>query len=87
MKNIIIGFLIAVCLFMLIGATNQTPKILDTPPEELIKQLVGINDTKLGRYQSAGRWDFIVDTTNGQIYEWKIAKQKWVTLTKELTIK
>ena len=84
MKNTIIGFLIGVCLFLIIGATTECPKILDTPPEELIMRLVGINDSKLGKYQSACRWDFIVDTTNGQIYEWKIAKKTWITLTNKI---
>ena len=38
MKNIVIGFLMGLCTFLMIGAI-ETPTILNTPPEQLIKQL------------------------------------------------
>ena len=51
MKNILIGFLIGVCFFLLLGAI-ETPSILETPPEEIIRQLIGLEKTKTGMYFS-----------------------------------
>ena len=70
MKNILIGFLMATCMFLMIGATEK-PSILETPPEELIKQLMGINNSKIGRYQGFADKDYkyMIDTQTGELYE------------------
>ena len=68
MKNILIGFLMATCMLLMIGATEK-PSILETPPEELIKQLIGINDSKIGRYQGFGDGlTYMIDTSTGKLY-------------------
>ena len=71
MKNILIGFLMATCMLLMIGATEK-PSILETPPEELIKQLIGINDSKIGRYQGFGdgisALRYMLDTSTGKLY-------------------
>ena len=87
MKNILIGFLMATCMFLMIGATEK-PSILETPPEELIKQLMGINNSKIGRYQgfSSTNVRYMIDTRTGELYSLETLgknKSKWVRKSAE----
>ena len=82
MKNIIIVFLIGVSSFLLIGA-RETPSILETPPEELLKHLIGIQeDSSIGKYQAYfdGNDHMMLDTETGVLYYYKkgIDNKNWV---------
>ena len=48
MKNVIIVLLMGLSLFILIGAI-ETPSILETQPEVLIRQFMGLEKTKTGK--------------------------------------
>jgi len=82
MKNILIGFLLATCMFLLIGATEK-PSILKTPPEELIKQLIGINNSKPGKYQISINTSEVVmvNTETGVLYSWEKEERQWNRLS------
>ena len=71
MKNTIIGFLMAVSLFLLIGAI-ETPSILETPPEQLIRQLIGLENSKAGKFQgfSVENEKYLLNTQNGVLYKY-----------------
>ena len=82
MKNILIGFLMATCMFLMIGATEK-PSILETPPEELIKQLIGINNSKVGKYQIGVNDSEVamVNTETGVLYLWDNLAYQWNRLS------
>ena len=82
MKNIIIGFLIGVSTLLLIGA-RETSKILETPPEEMLKHLIGIReDSNIGKYQAYFDKNdhMMIDTETGILYYYKkgLGNKHWV---------
>ncbi|MAV64248.1 MAG: hypothetical protein CMG00_03545 [Candidatus Marinimicrobia bacterium] len=89
MKNIIIGFMTCLSLFIIIGAT-ETPRIIDTPPEELIRQLVGIDKSSIGKYQgftdsnnSPNKGIYMINTENAHVYKLNFEEKKWQKFTSD----
>ena len=84
MKNIIIGFLSGLSLFLILGAT-ENPRIIDTPPEELIRQLVGIEDKNLiGKYQGfTYKGVYMMNTETGEVYELEPKDKVWIKISPE----
>ena len=80
MKNTLIGFLMSACLFLLIGLTDDKTSILDTPPEEIIKQLW--NEGKSSQYQITATDNqlYMLNSKTGLLYEWKKTKGHWKRL-------
>ena len=80
MKDRMIGFLMGVCAFFLIG-TIETPAILETPPEQVIRQLIGLEDFKGGKFQgfSGGSSDalYLINTETGELYKKGLHKKTW----------
>ena len=79
MKNILVWFLMSTCLFLLIGITDKT-SILDTSPEELIRQLW--NEGKSSQYQITGTDNqlYMLNSKTGKLYEWYKTKGHWKRL-------
>tara|TARA_Y100001970_G_scaffold290396_1_gene423991 strand:+ start:983 stop:1255 length:273 start_codon:yes stop_codon:yes gene_type:complete len=77
MKNILIGFLMSACLFLLIGVSDNKTSILETPPEELIRQLW--NEGKSSQYQITGTDNqlYMLNSKTGVLYEWSKSKGHW----------
>ena len=80
MKDRMIGFLMGVCVFLLIGAI-ETPAILETPPEQVIRQLIRLEDFKGGKFQgfSGGSSDalYLINTETGELYKKGLLKKTW----------
>ena len=70
MKDKAIGFLIGVCMFLLIG-TIETPTILETPPEQVIRQLIGLDNSKASKFQgfAVKSEKYLLNTQNGVLYK------------------
>ena len=83
MKNILIGFLMSACLFLLIGAKDNKTSILDTPPEEIIRQLW--NEGKSAQYQITGTNNqlYMLNSKTGALYEWQKSKGHWKRIGKK----
>ena len=77
MKNILIGFLLSTCFFLMLGLTENKTSILDTPPEELIKQLW--NEGKSSQFQITGTDNqlYMLNSKTGILYEWRKNKGYW----------
>ena len=77
MKNILIGFLLSTCFFLMLGLTENKTSILDTPPEELIKQLW--NECKSSQFQITGTDNqlYMLNSKTGILYEWRKNKGYW----------
>tara|TARA_Y100000996_G_scaffold413499_1_gene401875 strand:+ start:3630 stop:3899 length:270 start_codon:yes stop_codon:yes gene_type:complete len=80
MKNILIGFLLSTCFFLMLGLTENKTSILDTPPEELIKQLW--NEGKSSQFQITGTDNqlYMLNSKTGILYEWRKNKGYWKRL-------
>ena len=71
MKDRAIGFLIGVCMFLLVGAI-ETPTILETPPEQVIRQLIGLDNSKPSKFQgfAVKSEKYLLNTQNGVLYKY-----------------
>ncbi len=80
MKNILIGFLLSTCFFLMLGLTEDKKSILDTPPEELIRQLW--NEGKSSQFQITGTDNqlYMLNSKTGILYEWRKNKGYWKRL-------
>tara|TARA_R100001015_G_C4632104_1_gene195231 strand:+ start:998 stop:1276 length:279 start_codon:yes stop_codon:yes gene_type:complete len=75
MKNALLGFLMATCMFLMIGATNEEPNV------EERQIVVECEASENGRYQGFGDgagYRYMIDTQTGELYHIpaKISKDK-----------
>ena len=82
MKNILIGFLMATCIFLMIGATDEVESMDwyvtgEVTVEDVEGNLV-IAASENGRYQAFGesKGIYMIDTTTGVTY-YLTPKLKW----------
>ena len=72
-KSMMIGFLLATCMFLMMGADEISEWNVDG------KVIVECNDN--GRYQSFGTdgQNYLLDTTNGELWKHSKYDDVWVT--------
>lgn len=82
MKNILLGFLMATCMFLMIGAISSNDLIM---LNNNLMQIDGkLNKLDNGRYQGFSPTDgvsYMIDTRTGELYSLHISgknKSKWV---------
>ena len=66
MKNVLLGFLMATCMFLMIGATNEEPNV------EERQIVVECEASENGRYQGWAQgtaFAFMMDTQTGEMYK------------------
>ncbi|MAX13291.1 MAG: hypothetical protein CMG11_04455 [Candidatus Marinimicrobia bacterium] len=82
MKNVLLGFLMTTCMFLMIGATNEEPNA------EERQIVVECEASENGRYQGYfdGVRHYMIDARTGVLYYVKALgknKKKWVRFSPE----